>query len=113
MKRRLYQISTILLLAVFCFYNTPRDFVHLFTGHEDTLDETEQSVPTDGLTISDEHRHCEWLHWDVAVYLGADDITIHAVSYLYGTLTESLPVRTYKANPRYCSLRAPPASLFV
>src|SRR5688500_1897213 len=38
-RKLIHSIGAIILLGVFCLYITPRDYMHHFAGHEDTVDE--------------------------------------------------------------------------
>ncbi|NLR56550.1 hypothetical protein HGH93_00460 [Chitinophaga polysaccharea] len=64
-KRYLHKILAILLLGVFTLNTIPREFIHEFAGHHDTVDAVHQH---DGLTISEQHRHCDFLQIGVEPY---------------------------------------------
>lgn len=53
---KLFRWEAILLLAVFVFASTPHDFIHQFTGHQDTRD-----VYLGHTAVSVVHIHCEFL----------------------------------------------------
>ncbi|RPE12875.1 hypothetical protein EGT74_04850 [Chitinophaga lutea] len=108
MKQFFQQIGAILLLGVFCLYITPRDYVHHFVGHEDTIDEACNLVYTDGPVLSGQHQHCEWLHWEVEAYLPGYHTAVPATPHEYATLSQTLPLHIFSYPAYYFSLRAPP-----
>ncbi|PUZ27556.1 hypothetical protein GA0116948_103160 [Chitinophaga costaii] len=63
---RLHKILAIWLLGVFVINITPREFIHLFSGHEDTHD-----IVTEGLAFSPQHQHCGFLNIGVPPYEAA------------------------------------------
>ncbi|MCW3463178.1 hypothetical protein [Chitinophaga nivalis] len=61
----LHKVVAIILLGVFSINTIPREFIHHFAGHSDTEDER---VITHGITISEQHRHCDFLQIGVEPY---------------------------------------------
>ncbi|MBO9154605.1 hypothetical protein ACFOTA_20495 [Chitinophaga sp. GCM10012297] len=110
MKKLIHSIGAIILLGVFCLYITPRDYVHHFTGHEDTVDQPVSascSAP-DGPGFSQEHRHCEWLNWVVDAYLPAHEVHLPATAISYADPVQGLPAYIFSSPAYFFSLRAPP-----
>lgn len=107
-KKLAYKIGAIFLLGVFCLYITPRDLVHHFIGHEDTVDEQCSTLPANGLLLSVEHQHCEWLHWAVEAYLEPHTACLPSVSHQFEVLLAGLPANSFTYPAYYFSLRAPP-----
>jgi hypothetical protein len=107
-KKLFQQIGAVILLGVFCLYITPRDYVHHFVGHEDTVDEACELVYAGAPVLSGEHQHCEWLHWEVEAYLPSHATHLPAVPHPYAVLHEALPVHSFSYPAYYFSLRAPP-----
>ncbi|WP_343701136.1 hypothetical protein [Chitinophaga sp.] len=108
MKKLLQQIGAIILLGVFCLYITPRDYVHHFVGHEDTVDEACSLVYADAPVLSGQHQHCDWLHWEVEAYLPSYHTSIPAVPHQYAVVNQPLPLHFFSYPAYYFSLRAPP-----
>lgn len=105
------QISVFFLLGVFAIYTTPREYLHHFSGHEDTVDEPACSVLyTHGPAISTEHTHCDWLHSAMEMFLPEHTVRLAAVPFVYAELSSAQPVPVPVAPVPYCSLRAPPAA---
>lgn len=97
------------MLGVFSLYITPRDFLHHFAGHEDTFDEA--PAARDGkLSVSEKHRHCEWLQWEVDTYLPPHEVFLECIPVQFRVVTASLPVTTISVTPYFFSLRAPPST---
>jgi len=107
-KKLAYQIGAIFLLGVFCLYTTPRDFVHQFAGHEDTIDEQCSPLQTDGLMLSVQHQHCEWLHWAVEAYMEPHAVCLPSVTHQFEILYEGIPANNFPYPPYYSPRRAPP-----
>jgi hypothetical protein len=107
-KKLAYKIGAIFLLGVFCLYITPRDFVHHFIGHEDTIDEQCSAISTDGPVFSAQHQHCEWLHWAVEAYLEPHTTCLPSASHQFEVLLAGLPANSFTYPAYYFSLRAPP-----
>jgi hypothetical protein len=57
-KSCLHKILAVILLGVFTLNTIPREFIHEFTGHHDTVDVFHLH---DGPAVSDHHRHCDFL----------------------------------------------------
>ncbi|MGE7773884.1 hypothetical protein ACQKLP_04135 [Chitinophaga sp. NPDC101104] len=111
MKQRLLQISVFLLLGVFSIYLTPREYLHHFSGHEDTVDEPACSaIYAHGPVISTVHQHCDWLHGAMESFLPEHSVHLASVPFIFAELPSVQPVPVPVAPVLYCSLRAPPAA---
>lgn len=111
MKQRLQQISVFFLLGVFSIYLTPREYLHHFTGHEDTVDEPACSaVYAYGPVVSSAHQHCDWLHCAMELFLPEHSVRLASVPFTYAELPSAQPVPVPAAPVPFCSLRAPPAA---
>ncbi len=101
---RLHKILAFWLLGVFVLNITPREFIHLFTAHEDTPD-----TVAVGLTFSTQHQHCGFLNIGVPPY--------EAAVFQYPPLVVAIdwhfmvmPLLPYAgAIPAFTALRGPPA----
>ena len=61
MSNRLRSIMSIILLIAFSWFSTPKEIIHLFSNHHDTLHVVDDGVD---LHFSAEHHHCELLKVD-------------------------------------------------
>jgi len=107
-KKQVLKVVGILMLAVFLYGITPRDYLHdLFAGHTDTVD---CHSAKQGVTIESKHTHCYFLLVDFGAYLATAHFYIpfrhlkHEACYFlpYYKHFHSLSVRTV-------SLRGPPS----
>ncbi|MFY0252454.1 hypothetical protein ACDQ55_00720 [Chitinophaga sp. 30R24] len=64
-KRYLHKILAIILLGVFMMDTFPREFIHDFAGHHDTVDTPHHQ---DGPAFSVHHRHCGFLQIGIEPY---------------------------------------------
>ncbi len=110
----LHKIGVLVMLGVFSFYITPRDFLHHFAGHTDTSDEVHMAQNEyKGTMVAEQHRHCEWLHWEVDLYLSSH-ITILESAYIqFNTAEPVLPAYVTAAYKHFFSLRGPPVCTTV
>ena len=100
----------LVLLGVFSFYITPRDFIHHFAAHEDTRDEAPVATKHKGLVISEQHRHCEWLQWEVDTYLPSHQVILRGSFVQFAVLEPVLPLFVATRTEYSLPLRAPPAA---
>jgi hypothetical protein len=105
-NRFLHKILAILLLGVFTFNTTPREFIHQFLNHHDT---TDTPIPHDGLTFSEKHQHCGFLQIEPEPYQHTTlffAVLSTAVAWHY-----AIPVipAVQRSDYRLLSPRAPPA----
>ncbi len=110
MRKLIHSINAIFLLGVFCLYITPRDYVHHFAGHEDTIDEVVAAAyhAPSGPEFSPAHRHCEWLNWVVDAYLPGHQTHLPAIAISYANPVQGLPAYIHSSPAYFFSLRAPP-----
>ncbi|MBO9730378.1 MAG: hypothetical protein J7623_17190 [Chitinophaga sp.] len=105
-KSYLHKIIAIILLGVFTINTLPREFIHEFSGHHDTTDVIHHH---DGVTISEEHRHCDFLQIGIEPYEPFATVYIapaQKVTWVFYPL--SIPETTY-ATYYNLTPRAPPA----
>ena len=107
-KSCLHKILAIILLGVLAINTTPREFIHEFAGHHDTVDILHQR---DGVTISEQHRHCDFLQIGVEPYepfASCYVAPVQKVIWVFYPLSiyETTYVALYNLNPR-----APPATI--
>ncbi|WPQ63066.1 hypothetical protein SIO70_32380 [Chitinophaga sancti] len=112
MKNRfLHKILAILLLGVFTFNTTPREFIHqVFMDHHDTRD---TPIPHDGLAFSIKHQHCKFLQIEPEPYQHTSTFfAVLAQSVLWNYANPVIPAITQE-DYRMLSPRAPPAAFFL
>ncbi|WP_349316391.1 hypothetical protein [Chitinophaga sp. MM2321] len=107
-KNYIQKILAVILLGVFTLNTVPREFIHEFVGHHDTQD---QHSPIGGTTISDHHRHCDFLQITIEPY---DQYTTYYIAPVQQVIwvfsPRPLPEITHTFH-RDLSPRAPPAML--
>ncbi|HEY9258620.1 hypothetical protein [Chitinophaga sp.] len=107
-KSYLHKILAIILLGVFAINTIPREFIHEFSGHHDTVDAVHQH---DGVTISEHHRHCDFLQIGVEPYEPFVTLYIAPVQKVIWvfyplSIPETTHTTYYNLTPR-----APPAAI--
>ncbi|MBC9930884.1 hypothetical protein [Chitinophaga qingshengii] len=108
MYKRLQKILAVILLGVFTLNTVPREFIHLFAGHHDTQD---LHAPVGGVTVSEEHRHCDFLQIGVEPFEQYTTTFISPVRPLIWVFQLlDLPETSYVPY-RDLSPRAPPSAL--
>lgn len=107
-KNYIQKVLAVILLGVFTINTIPREFIHVFAGHHDTED---QPCAAGDLTISEHHRHCDFLQLGVEPYEQyiTDYVSpVRRVIWVFNPL--ELPETTYTPY-RDLSPRAPPAMI--
>ncbi|HET8573691.1 MAG TPA: hypothetical protein VFL76_07455 [Edaphocola sp.] len=68
--KRIGNMLTFMVLATLLLLNgTSREFIHSFTGHQDTVDHRHLNDHTDHhAAFENEHHHCEFLNFLTPVY---------------------------------------------
>lgn len=68
--KRIGNIFTFLVLAALLLLNgTSREFIHTFTGHQDTVDQRHLCDHTDHhAAFENKHHHCDFLQYVIPVY---------------------------------------------
>lgn len=62
-------VTFMVLAALLLLNGTPREFIHSFTGHQDTVDHRHLNNHTDHhAAFENEHHHCEFLNFLTPVY---------------------------------------------
>ncbi|WP_147323457.1 hypothetical protein [Chitinophaga silvatica] len=104
-KRRWHKILSIILLGVFTLNTLPREFIHEFAGHHDTVDAWHH----EGAALSELHQHCDFLQIAIEPY--------EPIAAFYFVLAQPIKweypvlkvVNANKPFQRFSSPRAPPA----
>jgi hypothetical protein len=63
--KRWQKILALILLGVFTLNTLPREFIHEFAGHHDTVDAWHHH---EGASVSEKHRHCDFLQIAIEPY---------------------------------------------
>jgi hypothetical protein len=106
-RQWLHKILAIILLGVFAWHTTPREFLHQLAPHQDTQDHHNKKY--DGLSFSEKHKHCDFLQIGVEPY---EQISFHyqapvqPVQWIYALPYIPAVERQHYAD---ASLRGPPA----
>jgi hypothetical protein len=108
-NRKPYIIPSLLLAVLLLFGNAPKEFVHLFANHQDTV----HTHHNDGdLSFEPEHHHCEFLSYALPLFLASDGVPqIHfspKICYL-STQRTNYQSPLQRADGQLILLRGPPA----
>lgn len=69
MSKKLGQVLVYLcLVSLLLLNNTSHDFIHSFTGHEDTIDCSTKKASDHGHAFEAEHHHCSFLNYTFSVF---------------------------------------------
>ncbi|WP_276133990.1 hypothetical protein [Polluticoccus soli] len=108
MTRILHIALSIWLAILLVFGGTPKEFVHLFANHKDTVHCNQ--LRTDGLVIEDQHHHCSFLSFTLAPFV--NDVQV----FYFSGDKEAFPKQVAAAVQHLTSrevitslLRGPPA----
>ncbi len=93
------------MVAGFFFATTPHDFIHLFTGHQDTVDHYQPGKTE----LSKVHIHCQFLQVNLASYLATEKLHSPEVHLPYRELSVPVPAGHPCFLPPTTCLRGPPA----
>lgn len=109
LRRPLQLACSLLLLGVLLFGNTPREFIHLFTVHEDTVHVRTSPQGKNELSFDSVHHHCSFLDDALAPFVPTETITL---LWLSGLVHHPLPFAHYQYRAGRMSiapaLRGPP-----
>ena len=87
---------------------TAHEFIHSFTGHEDTVDCTYEDKGSHDLAFENEHHHCSFLSFTFSVY----DNTVSSFDYSIQTAANhhyNAYLNSFLANAKtHTNLRGPP-----
>ncbi|HLO69640.1 MAG TPA: hypothetical protein VK167_02140 [Flavipsychrobacter sp.] len=98
-------ISTWLAILLL-FGSTPKEYIHLFSGHTDTV---HSHLEKDGLVIEPEHHHCSFLSYSLPFFVNdAPVYKLHAPRMVYPVYTDITCVTYNPSSPLTAYLRGPP-----
>lgn len=108
-RRLLHIVVTTYLAVLLLFGTTSKEFVHLYTHHEDTV-HTHQCVNKNEAHLDHAHHHCSFLSFTLEPFANDFQLPFLPARYLvhvaaYYAVTE-VPMITAKASGYY--LRGPP-----
>ncbi|WP_298731739.1 hypothetical protein [uncultured Chitinophaga sp.] len=110
-KHWIHKVLAIILLGVFALHTTPREFLHLFAPHQDTVD-PHSCTSSDGLAFSVKHQHCEFLQIAIEPYEQANVYHAPVARSVRWIYAQPYIPEVVKISHADASLRAPP-SLFI
>jgi hypothetical protein len=104
-KRITHTLLSGLLAVLLVFGTTAKEYIHLFTHHQDTV-----HTHHDGLSFENEHHHCTFLSFTLSPFVSdvlTFNVSFHAVEFSeqQGTEQEHVAFKTVSVR----SLRGPPA----
>jgi hypothetical protein len=97
------------LAILLLFGSTPKEYIHLFAGHKDTV---HSHLEKDGLVIEPEHHHCSFLSYALPFFVNdAQEIRIYTPSSVYPVYNSFFAVYYTQNSPLTICLRGPPVFL--
>lgn len=109
MKRTSHIVLSVLLGVLLVFSTTPKEYIHLFADHHDTVHHAHDDDVTH---VDPEHHHCQFLELSLPPFI-SNDVAIyvpyHAPEYnqFYTSLEEVLIEKVVSVR----NLRGPPEVL--
>ncbi|RYE24342.1 MAG: hypothetical protein EOP51_07665 [Sphingobacteriales bacterium] len=108
LKRVAHIVLSVWLSIILLFGSTSKEFVHLFSGHEDTVHCTNGKT---GLVFESQHHHCTFLSFCLTAFVNDGGVSFTPLQH---TVAFSKPYTFYtsavfavtSASP---TLRGPPA----
>ena len=109
MLKRISHITLSLWLAIILLFgNTPKEFIHLFANHTDTV---HSRFEKNGLVIEPEHHHCTFLSYALPLFLNDNHAIVFCESkFVYPQYHQSYIVSVHVRTPHILSLRGPPVA---
>lgn len=99
------------IVALLLLNGTAHEFVHSFTGHEDTIDMPHHAHHEGELFFENEHHHCSFLNLEIPVF---DNPLFHpaikAEEYFHNIFIESSESKKIESRLYARSDRGPPAA---
>ena len=106
-QRFTYSVLSAFLALLILFGGTAREFVHQFTGHEDTV---HCNAKKDGLSFETQHHHCSFLGDSLAPFCAdAEFPYIPALLTTYTTPKDHFAFFLLAKERLFTALRGPPA----
>jgi hypothetical protein len=81
LKRVAHIILSCWLAVILLFGSTSKEFVHLFSGHEDTV---HCNNAKDGLVFESQHHHCTFLSFCLTAFLNDAPASFVPITYFAG-----------------------------
>lgn len=109
LKRSLHIIVSVAIALLLLLNGTAHEFLHSFTGHEDTVDCVHDDHKPTHAAFEKEHHHCDFLNLQSPVFLTS---TLHFDFYTPLGHNDFFVLQTQKGlSPRaeHTALRGPPA----
>ncbi|MHB1921259.1 MAG: hypothetical protein ACYCOO_03380 [Chitinophagaceae bacterium] len=103
MKKALKKTGAILVLLAFFFSITPREFLHEFANHKDTVDHFHPEA-----WVSPVHIHCAFLHMDMAPFIKGSEFHFQSILTVFQDISTSILDSYHFISLFSSSLRGPP-----
>lgn len=110
-KRLFHSILSASLAILLLFGSTSKEFIHLFTGHEDTV---HSKISRYKIVIEPEHHHCTFLQFSLGSFVNDIQVPYVAVQILAHTeaYTKYFANICHRAPVAACQ-RGPPAMQYI
>lgn len=103
MKKVVRQITSWFLLATFLFAAAPQELIHLFAGHEDTVD-----VFHTDIQIGTEHTHCCALELSLPLFIGSAEVSLPVQLFSLAAINSRVQSICLFSSPACSFDRGPP-----
>ncbi|RYD55211.1 MAG: hypothetical protein EOP56_16830 [Sphingobacteriales bacterium] len=109
LKRIVYIVLSVWLGILLLFGSTPKEFIHLFADHTDTV----HTYHGDGLCIEPEHHHCDFLSFTLAAFIDNPlPLLLERSETVYPREEASVVAHLTSRTVFTSFLRGPPASIY-
>ncbi|MBA3649835.1 MAG: hypothetical protein H0W62_15050 [Chitinophagales bacterium] len=103
MKKSVQNILSAFLIVAFVFAITPKEFIHAFSDHQDTVD-----YHTGAISVGTNHIHCQILQLQIQQFRPSDKIALSAVVFLNEAIVVSASNSIKFITEQKVFLRGPP-----
>ena len=102
-------VSCIAVAFLLQLNGTSHEFLHTFTGHEDTVDCAHNDHP-DGPSFEQQHHHCDFLDLQAPVFLGTSLYFNFFTPIYHDDYFVVNKLQAVTPNLGHTALRGPPAA---
>ena len=109
--RILHSFLAVFTAALLLFGTVPKDFMHSWTGHTDTVHSYEDGEHATGFVFENEHHHCRFLKLLVTAFGAPVILQYHPLFFLSHTTQEiAYSYIAAGVHPSQRCLRGPPCA---
>ncbi len=108
-KRGFNIVISVAIVLLLLLNGTSHDFIHLFSGHTDTVDCAHGDHNSHETYFEQEHHHCHFLDLEVPLFLHPEAQDFFFIARLETPVFILHEIRTFCPELPLASLRGPPA----